>query len=296
MFKRIMLFAVINIAFMVTISIAAQILGVNDLVQRIGGNAGLMLFCLFWGFAGSFLSLLLSKKMAIWTLGVELIDVNEAGYAGDVVRMVHGLAREAGLTTMPEVGVYPSMEVNAFATGPSRNRSLIAVSRGLLCAMNRDEVEGVLAHEVSHIANGDMVTMTLIQGVVNAFVMFFARIAAQAVAHTFKQDDREGPNPFLYHGVVILFEIVFGLLGTMIVMWFSRLREYRADAGAASIAGRSKMIAALNRIRSHMEGLRTEDNAIATLKIAGPRASGLAALFRTHPSIEQRINALRAAV
>ena len=251
---------------------------------------------MIWGFAGSLLSLVLTKKLAIASLRVELVDENEAGFAGNVMQMVHKLSQESGLKKMPEVGIYPSMEVNAFATGVSKNDSLVVVSRGLLSAMNRDELEGVLAHEVAHIANGDMVTMTLIQGVANAFIVFFATILARLATRAFRAlEDRDGSNPRFYQGSIIFFEVVFGLIGTIIVMWFSRLREFRADFSAANMTGRNKIIGALSRMRSHVDGIRMEDESIATLKIAGVSSIGLAGLLRTHPSLEERIEALQKA-
>ena len=194
---------------------------------------------------------------------------------------------------MPEVGIYNSPEVNAFATGPSKRNSLVAVSTGLLNGMSQDEVEGVLAHEVSHIANGDMVTMTLIQGVVNAFVMFFARIAAFAVSNFMRGDDEEGEGLgwFAHMAVIFVFEIIFGLLGSIVVAFFSRYREYRADSGAARLAGREKMIAALQRLKNQTY-MDKRGESLATLKISN-RKGGLAALISTHPSLDDRIKALQ---
>lgn len=295
MFKRIFLFGLVNVAIIVMVSIILSLLGVEPYLQRNGLNyESLMIFCLVWGMAGSFISLLLSKKIAKWTMGVKIIDPNAGGQYGELVRTVHHMARAAGLSKMPEVGVYPGQELNAFATGPSKNNSMVAVSEGLLMHMTRDEVEGVLGHEVAHIANGDMVTMTLIQGVVNAFVMFFARIAAYAVQQFLRSDDEEGEGigGLAYMLTVIVFEIIFGVLGSMVTAWFSRHREFRADAGGARLAGRAKMQAALEKLRRGTELIHDDGMAVQTLKISGKR-SKLLALLSTHPPLEIRIDRLR---
>ncbi|SME91681.1 protease HtpX [Pseudobacteriovorax antillogorgiicola] len=298
--KRWLIFAAVNIAIIITISIVMNLifafLGIDPSYMS-GGKLNyetLAIFCLVWGMGGSFISLMLSKKMVKWSMGVQIIDPNAGGEYGELVRTVHRLAKGAGLSKMPEVGIYPGQELNAFATGPSKNNSLVAVSEGLLRHMTRDEVEGVLGHEVAHIANGDMVTMTLIQGVINAFVMFFARIAAFAVDQFLRGDDEEGQGLgwFAHMGVVILFEILFGMIGMVIVAWFSRHREYRADSGGARLAGRPKMEAALQKLRAGMELNRDGDPALATLKISS-KPSKFAALFSTHPPLEDRIQRLR---
>jgi heat shock protein HtpX len=196
------------------------------------------------------------------------------------------LTRQANLP-MPEVGIYDSPEVNAFATGPSKSRSLVAVSSGLLRSMRQDEVEGVLAHEVAHIANGDMVTMTLLQGVMNAFVMFFARVIAYALTRSSDSRSNNGGSYFL---IVIVLQIVLGILGSLVVNWFSRHREFRADHGGATLAGRERMIAALRRLAANHELVDTQQQALATMKINGARS--WAALFSTHPPLADRIAAL----
>jgi heat shock protein HtpX len=188
---------------------------------------------------------------------------------------------------MPEVGIYDSPEVNAFATGPSKSRSLVAVSSGLLRSMRQDEVEGVLAHEVSHIGNGDMVTMTLLQGVMNAFVMFFARVIAYALT---RSGDSRNNNSGSYWLIVLLLQVVLGILGALVVNWFSRYREFRADHGGATLAGRERMIGALRRLAANQELVDTQHQALATMKINGAR--GWAALFATHPPLQERIAAL----
>ncbi|RYZ95103.1 MAG: protease HtpX, partial [Proteobacteria bacterium] len=251
--KRIFLFAAVNIAMVVTISFVLRLLGVGNYLNAQGLDYGsLAVFCLVWGMVGSFISLALSRVMVKWSMGVRVIDPNSSGAEGDLVRTVHNLARAARLPAMPEVGIYDSPEVNAFATGPTKSRSLVAVSSGLLRTMNKAEAEGVLAHEIAHVANGDMVTLTLIQGVVNAFVMFLARIAAFAIQQALSsRSDSEDRQPvgggWAYHLTVMAFEIVLGIFGAMIVAGFSRWREFRADAGGAKLAGRDKMRAALQR-------------------------------------------------
>jgi heat shock protein HtpX len=290
MFKRIALFMLTNILVVITISIIVQFLGLNHYLSAQGIDYGaLMGLCLVWGFVGSGISLLLSKFMAKTMMGVEIVD--ERGPYAELVRKVHQLARTAGLSKMPEVGVYQSPEVNAFATGPSKNNSLVAVSSGLLNQMNADEVEGVLAHEIAHVANGDMVTMALIQGVVNAFVMFLARVASFALAQAMR-GDRDDDRPVIpNYFVTMIFEMVFGFLGMFVVAWFSRLREFRADAGGAKVGGKQKMIGALRRLQQKIEMTGDSQAAFQTLKISSKK-SGLFALLSTHPSLEDRIAAL----
>lgn len=292
--KRVLLFIATNLAIMAMISIVMKVFGLEYYVTSQGINyPSLMVICGLWGMGGAFISLLLSKKMAKWTMGVKVIDPQTSDTAGrDLVQAVHHMARSAGLSKMPEVGFYDSQEVNAFATGPSKNNSLVAVSSGLLNQMDRGSVEGVLGHEIAHIANGDMVTMTLIQGVVNAFVMFFARIAAFAVSNFFRDEDgRGGLGMFAQWGIIIAFELLFGLLGSVIVMWFSRYREFKADAGGAKFAGHHKMIAALESLQRASGQIDTSKKELATLKISG--AKGFSELFMSHPPLEKRINRLK---
>lgn len=292
MFKRIFLFMLTNILVMVSVSIVLSVLGVNGYLTSSGINySSLMIFCLVWGFVGSGISLLMSKFMAKRMMGVEIVD--DRGPYGELVRKVHALARAAGLTKMPEVGIYHSPEVNAFATGPSRNNSLVAVSTGLLNQMNTDEVEGVLAHEIAHVANGDMVTMALIQGVVNAFVMFFARIAAFALQNFLngeRDDDRPAASGWAYHISVIVFELAFSFLGMFIVAYFSRVREFRADKGGAQFAGKQKMIGALRRLQQKIDLVDDSQDAIKAMKISSKK--GLMNFLSTHPSLDDRIAAL----
>jgi heat shock protein HtpX len=281
--KRILLFVATNLAIMVTLSVILGVLGIDGY----GGLQGQLLFFLAWGMGGSFLSLQMSRFIAKQAMGVKLVDGRTGQADADwLYATVRQQTDRAGLP-MPEVGIYESPEVNAFATGPSKNRSLVAVSRGLLRSMQRDEVEGVLAHEVSHIANGDMVTMALIQGVVNAFVMFFARAIASALRNA--TDQRM--SGAVYFMTVMVLQIVLGLLGSVIVCWFSRAREFRADAGAASLAGRGKMIAALQRLQQNTKMIEGDHPALATMKISGARS--WMALLSTHPPLEVRIAALQ---
>lgn len=297
--KRILLFVATNIAIIATISILTSVLGLRGWMTSQGLDySRLMAYCLLWGMTGSVFSLLISRMVAKWSMGVQLIEPTQAG--GEerwLLETVYRLAKRAGIETMPEVGIYDSPEVNAFATGPSQNRALVAVSSGLLRTMRRDEVEGVLAHEVAHVANGDMVTMTLVQGVVNAFVMFIARVVAWGVSQALagNRDDEESSSPgFAYYMIVLALEIVLGLFGSMIVAWFSRYREFRADEGGAKLGGRAQMISALSRLQSYTDAVDTQHAAMASMKIAG-RPGGFLALFSTHPPLEERIEALRKA-
>jgi heat shock protein HtpX len=292
MFKRIFLFALTNILVMVTVSMVISFLGIGNYLTASGIDyTALMMFCLVWGFVGSGISLLLSKFMAKRMMGVEIVD--DRGQYGDLVRKVHQMARQAGIEKMPEVGVYQSPEVNAFATGPSKNNALVAVSTGLLQQMNADEVEGVLAHEIAHVSNGDMVTMALVQGVVNAFVMFFARIAAFALQNVIsgdRDDDRPATSGLAYHLSVMVFEIAFSFLGMFVVAYVSRMREYRADKGGAQYAGKHKMVAALKRLQQKVQMVDDSHEAMNTLKISSKK--GMMKFLSTHPSLEDRIAAL----
>jgi heat shock protein HtpX len=297
MLRRIGFFIALNLVVVLTISFVMSILGVGRYMGPGGLNFGaLMAFCLIWGMGGSFISLMLSKVMVKWTMGVQVIDPNTAGGAArELVETVHRLAKTAGLSTMPEVGIYESPEVNAFATGPTRNNSLVAVSTGLLNVMDEPSIEGVLGHEVTHIANGDMVTMMLLQGVVNAFVMALARIIAFAIDNFLRsdRDDRGGGLGYWGYALVVMaLEMLLFIPGSMILGWFSRQREFRADRGGADVAGRAKMVSALRslqRMHELNEGPQSQGSqAVASLKIAGGR-KGWLALFATHPPLEERI-------
>ena len=287
--KRIFLFVLTNMLIMVTLMIVLSVLGVTGYVTPDGLNYGaLMVFSLVWGFGGAFISLAISRWAAKTAMGVQLVNGRTGQAELDwLYQTVEQLTRKAGLP-MPEVGVYNSPEVNAFATGPSKSRSLVAVSSGLLQGMRREEVEGVLAHEVSHIQNGDMVTMTLIQGVVNAFSIFFSRV----IANIIRQVVDERISTLVYFVATIVFDIIFSLLGMIVVAWFSRAREFRADEGGATIAGRGNMIAALQRLMASKELVDNSQPQLATMKINGVR-SGLFALMSTHPPLEARIAALQ---
>jgi heat shock protein HtpX len=286
--KRIFLFLVTNLAIVLVLSIVLSVLGVGNYVTEYGLDIqSLAIFSFIWGMGGAFLSLQMSRFIAKRMTGVKLVDGRTGTAELDwLYATVTRLTQQANLP-MPEVGVYESPEVNAFATGPSKSRSLVAVSSGLLRSMRQDEVEGVLAHEVAHIGNGDMVTMTLLQGVINAFVMFFARVIAFAISRGSDSRSSAGSN-FM---VVIVLQIVLGILGSIVTAWFSRQREFRADRGAATLAGRDRMIAALQRLAGNRELVDTSHQALATLKINGTR--GWMAFFSTHPPLEARIAALQ---
>ena len=250
MLKRVFLFVLTNIAIMAMVSIVFAVLGQLGVLDLAGSQGTLLIYCAIWGFGAALVSLLLSRKMAKWSLGVRLVGPESPSPEAQwLYATVARLAQAANLP-MPEVGVYDSPEVNAFATGPSKKRSLVAVSSGLFRSMDRQEIEGVLAHELTHVANGDMVTMTLIQGVVNAFVLYLAHIVAMVVRNFLARDNERGPS---FLGVIagqlvfIAAQIAFGLIGSMITAWFSREREFRADAGGASLAGTGAMVGALPR-------------------------------------------------
>ena len=291
--KRIFFFTLVNLLIMVMATFAWTILS-----QFLGIPAsdymGQMIFmCLAFGMGGAFLSLWMSKFMAKQFMGVQLIDPQSQNSAERaLVDTVHQMARAAHLKKMPEVGIYDSPEINAFATGPSKNNSLVAVSTGLLHQLDEDEVKGVLGHEVAHIANGDMVTMTLLQGIINAFVMFLARILANFIL---RGDDDDGPSPISYMLTVMGLQLVFGLLGSLVVNAFSRWREFRADAGGARLAGRDRMISALQALQRHSMGVdpRGQKDGFASLKISSGKEPGaLAKLFSTHPDLSDRIRRL----
>ena len=294
MTKRIFLFVLVNILVMATITLILGLLRAGNYFPT-GGLAGLAVLCLVWGFAGAFISLGLSRLMAKWMMGVRVIPPDTSDPAlRKLVETVHDLARQAQLPKLPEVGIYESDEVNAFATGPTKSRALVAVSTGLLSRMGSDQVAGVLGHEITHVANGDMVTMTLIQGVINAFVLFLAQVLAFVVSQAMRsRDDRESGGGWVQFLLVQLFQIVFSILGLIVVNWFSRQREFRADAGGARLAGRQNMISALRALGrlndpevAAAEAHRAQS--FQSLKISGsPR--GMLALFATHPPIEERI-------
>ncbi len=284
--KRIVLFLVTNLAVMLVLSITLNVLGVNRFLAAEGLNVGmLVVFSAVVGFTGAFISLLMSKTMAKWSTGAQVIDTPQSADEQWLVGTVRRLAEKAGIG-MPEVAVYEG-EPNAFATGAFRDSSLVAVSTGLLHSMTKEEVEAVLAHEVAHVANGDMVTLTLIQGVVNTFVVFLARVVGYLVDKTvFRTERGVGPG---YYITVVVCEIVFGILASIIVAWFSRQREFRADAGAAHFMGTGRpMVAALRRLG----GLEPGELPKAFQSSGISDKAGFVALFSTHPPIEARIAAL----
>jgi heat shock protein HtpX len=289
--KRIVLFLATNLAIVLVLSVTMRLLGVEPYLTEQGLNlTSLLVFTAVMGFGGSFISLAISKWMAKRAMGVQVMESPSNATETWLVDTVRKYSTEAGIK-MPEVGIFHSPEVNAFATGPSKNNSLVAVSSGLLQQMTREEAEAVIGHEVAHAANGDMVTMALIQGVVNTFVMFLSRVIGHTVDRVvFKNEQGHGPAFFI---TMIVAELVLGILASIIVMWFSRQREFRADRGGASLAGRGAMIAALERLNSlHPQPLPDK---MAAFGISGGGASGLKRLFMTHPPLEERIAALKAA-
>ena len=290
--KRIFLLIITNLAVMVVLSIVASLLGVDRYLTAQGLNLPALLgFAAVLGFGGAFISLLMSKMMAKWSTGARVIESPQNATESWLVETVQRLARGANLPAMPEVAIYDG-EPNAFATGPSKGNALVAVSSGLMQSMNQQEVEAVLAHEISHVANGDMVTLTLIQGVVNTFVFFLSRVIGFMVDSFLRRgDDRSGPG-IGYTITVIICQIALGILASMIVAYFSRQREFRADAGSAKLEGTPQpMIAALQRLG----GLSPEPlpSGLASSGIAGK--AGAMSLFATHPSIEERVAALQGA-
>lgn len=290
--KRILLFIATNILVMLMLTLVIAVTGLGRYITPYGLDLGsLAVFSLVIGFTGAGFSLLISKWMAKAFMGVRVVNPNSADpYERWLVQTVYRQAQSAGLKKMPEVGIYDSEEVNAFATGPSKSNSLVAVSTGLLRRMNHDGVEGVLGHEVSHIANGDMVTMTLLQGVINTFVVFLARVisffAAQAV--------RSELAGIVHIVCIIVLQIVFGLMGSLVVMAYSRHREFKADAGGAALASREKMISGLEQLRTTLDLVDKRQSSFTSLKISSG-APGWLKAFSSHPDLEERIARLRAA-
>ena len=288
--KRVVLFLATNVAILLVLSIAMRVLGLEPYLTETGLNlTSLLVMAAVMGFGGSFISLAISKWMAKKSMGVRVIETPSNSTEFWLVDTIRKYAADAGIG-MPEVGVYDAPDVNAFATGMTRNNSLVAVSSGLLQQMKRNEAEAVLGHEIAHIANGDMVTLTLIQGVVNTFVIFLSRVIGHTVDRVvFKNERGHGPAFWV---TTIVAQMVLGILASIIVMWFSRQREFRADRGGASLAGGPNMIAALERLGSlHPQPLPDK---MAAFGIAGGGAHGLKRLFMTHPPLEERIAALRA--
>ena len=285
MFKRVALFLATNLAVLALLSIVMSVLGLNP-----SSMAGLLVMAAVFGFGGSIISLLSSKWVAKRATGAHVIDQPRNETERWLVDTVRRQAQAAGIG-MPEVAVYDAPEINAFATGANRNKALVAVSTGLLRAMQRDEAEAVLGHEVSHVANGDMVTMALLQGVLNTFVIVLSRVVGRVI-DGYLSGGRDSGGGIGYFVTVFVLDMVFGLFASMIAMWFSRHREFRADAGGATLAGRDKMVAALQRL-SQTYGASTLPKQVAAFGISGGVGHGLKRLFLSHPPLEERIEALR---
>ena len=295
MLKRIFLLVVTNIAVLAVLSVVARLLGVDRVLDQQGGIdfTGLLVFCAVFGFGGALISLAMSKWIAKRSTGARVIDRPRDANEAWLFETVQRQARQAGIG-MPEVAVYDSPDLNAFATGARRDSALVAVSTGLLQRMDRREVEAVLGHEITHVANGDMVTLTLIQGVVNTFVVFLSKLVGYFVDRVVLKNDRDGPG-IGYFVTDMLCQIVFGLLASMIVAWFSRQREFRADAGGANLSGRQNMISALEALKRVHEPDDAVPEQMKAFAINAGRGSGLARLFMSHPPLDERIAALRAA-
>ncbi|MBI2380886.1 MAG: protease HtpX [Gammaproteobacteria bacterium] len=293
---RIALFLATNLAVVLIASVTLSLLGVGNYLSSKGLDLRqLLIFCFVFGMAGSLVSLFLSKTMAKWSMGVQLVQDVRDPEARWLVDTVAELARDAGIA-MPEVGVFDSPQSNAFATGWNKNAALVAVSSGLLRRFRRDELRAVLGHEIAHVANGDMVTLALIQGVVNTFVMFFARIIGYAIDSFFRRDSEEGGHVGIgfYLGSFVA-EIVLGILASAIVAGFSRWREFRADAGGARLAGSMSMIGALQRLKAESEMPDQMPAQFQAFAITSGRLQGLAKFFMSHPPLDERIEALRRA-
>jgi len=290
--KRVFLFLVTNLAIIAVLSITLRLLGVDRILDQQGVGLdlnALLIFAAVFGFGGSFISLAISKWTAKRFTGAKVIEQPRSSQEQWLVGTVKRQAQAAGIG-MPEVAIYDSPDVNAFATGMSRNNALVAVSTGLLNNMSQDEAEAVLGHEITHVANGDMVTLALIQGVVNTFVIFLSRIIGHVVDRVvFKTERGHGPAFWI---TTFVAQMVLGILASIIVMWFSRQREFRADAGGANLAGRQKMIAALRRLQANVAQPHLPDQ-LAAFGISGGIGSGLKRLFMSHPPLEERIAALQ---
>ncbi len=292
--KRIILFLITNIAIMVVLAISLQLLGVESILQENGSDLdlrSLLIFSAVFGMGGSFISLAMSKWMAKRATGARVIEQPSNDAERWLVEIVRGQAQMAGIG-MPEVAIFDTPQPNAFATGARKDSALVAVSTGLLRSMNKDEVEAVVGHEISHVANGDMVTLALIQGVVNTFVIFLSRVVGHFVDRVIFKTER-GYGPAFYITSIVA-QLVIGILASLIVYWFSRQREYRADAGGAKLAGREKMIAALERLKAGADQPGLPDQ-LAAFGISGGKGQGIAQFFATHPTLDDRIAALRGA-
>jgi len=291
---RIGLFLLTNLAVLVVVGIIMSIFGVGSTHTAGGLNlTNLLILCFLWGMVGSIISLLLSKPLAKWTTKTQVIQSPNNQAEAWLLQTVNELSQRAGIK-MPEVGIFPSHQSNAFATGWNKNKALVAVSTGLLGRMNQDELRAVLAHEIGHVANGDMVTLALIQGVVNAFVMFFARIIGNFVDRVIFKNESDSPG-IAYFVTSIIMDIVLGIAASAIVMYFSRIREYRADEAGARLAGKQAMISALLSLRQEQELPDEMPQEMKAFAISAGKEKGfsIAALFQTHPSIEDRVAALQ---
>ena len=290
--KRILLFLATNLAVILLASLTLNILGVGNYLTAQGLDLGnLLAFCLVFGFAGSFISLLLSKYIAKISTGTNIITSPRNEQEHWLLVTVARLASKAGIAT-PEVGIFESNDSNAFATGWNKNAALVAVSRGLLNKFSKDEAEAVLGHEIGHIANGDMVTLSLIQGVVNTFVMFFARIVGYAVDSFLRKDQESSSTGMAFYITTFIAEIILGFLASAIVMWFSRYREFRADIAGANLAGKTNMINALKRLRAEYEAPSEMPETMVAFGIKSGSKKGFMSLFKSHPPIDDRILAL----
>jgi heat shock protein HtpX len=292
--KRIFLFLLLNFLVVLTITTILSLFNVSPYLNAHGLDVeSLAIFCLIWGFSGAIISLFLSKTMAKWMMGVSTIQEDEASQKLKLIfEKVKQISEKSNLEYIPEVGIYKSLEVNAFATGPSKKRSLIALSTGLIDKMSDDEIDAIIGHEIAHIANGDMITMTLLQGVVNAFVMFLARILAYLISSSNKKSRSSYSGHYFF---VYIFEILFMLLGAILISFFSKKREFRADEFSAKNLGKDKMIKALTTLKEvyHIKDFKKEKMAIQTLKISNNSKRGILRLFATHPSLDERIKRLK---
>ena len=292
---RIALYLLTNLAVIVVASITLSLLGVNTYFAQSGGGldlGSLLIFSAVFGFAGSLISLFISKPMAKWSARVKIIEQPDNQAERWLLDTVKELSDKAGIK-MPEVGIFPAQQSNAFATGWNRNDALVAVSQGLMHRFRPEEVRAVLAHEIGHVANGDMVTLSLIQGVVNTFVIFAARVVGSVVDSFLRRDDGSGGLGFGYYIVVFIAEIIFGIAASAIVMWFSRFREYRADEAGAELADRNSMIAALQRLKAESEVPNQMPDTLVAFGINSGVKQGLKAMFSSHPPLDDRIRALQ---
>lgn len=290
---RIGLFLLTNLAVLLVASLTLKLLGVEHYLSGTGMNYGsLLIFCAVFGFVGSFISLFMSKFMAKRSTGTVLIE--QPGNADEqwLLDTVAELSRQAGIK-MPQVGIFPSEQANAFATGWNKNDALVAVSTGLLQRFRQEEIRAVMAHEIGHVANGDMVTLALVQGVVNTFVMFFARIAAMVVDNFLRNDDEESSGPGIgYMITTFIFEILFGVLASVVVAWFSRRREYRADEVGAQLSSNHAMIGALQRLKAEYEMPDQLQGQLTAFGIRSQKKTGFMEYFSSHPPLDERIEAL----